>query len=170
MPPRHLHADSFVRAVRRLVSDAAYDGDASGVVPALSLARAWMEQAVVESETPTHDRVFGLADGNLANCLWDGTRVVLVDFEDAGVSDRCFELADMLEHPSAFVGDKLDPDTLLDAFDLDEEQHARVLNFRKVFLCFWLVRLLPDGPAQRRNPPGTLERHAIRTAALLDAH
>jgi hypothetical protein len=170
MPPRHLHADSFVAAVRQLVSQAAYDGDAPGVVPALSLARAWMEQAAVQSETRSHDRVFGLADGNLANCLWDGMRVMLVDFEDAGVSDRCFELADMLEHPSVFVGQKLDPDTLLDAFDLDEQQHERVLHFRRVFSCFWLVRLLPEGPAHRRNPPGTLERHASRTAALLTAH
>jgi hypothetical protein len=170
MAPRHLHADSFMTAVRELVSKAAYDGGAAGVVPALSLARAWLEQAVVESETPAHDRVFGLADGNLANCLWDGTRVMLVDFEDAGMSDRCFELADMLEHPSVFVGDLLDPDALLETFDLDEEQRTRVLHFRRVFSCFWLVRLLPDGPAHPRNPPGTLERHAIRTAALLAAH
>ena len=170
MPPRHLHADAFVTEVRQLVSEAAYDGEAEGVVPALSLARAWLEQAVVESETPARDRVFGLADGNLANCIWNGKRVMLVDFEDAGVSDRCFELADMLEHPSVFVGEKLDPDTLLDALDLDEEQRERVLHFRRIFSCFWLVRLLPEGTAHRRNPPGTLERHALRTASLLAAH
>jgi thiamine kinase-like enzyme len=31
-------------------------------------------------------------DPNLANYLWDGTRVRIVDFEDAGRGDRTVEL------------------------------------------------------------------------------
>jgi hypothetical protein len=50
----------------------------------------------VDGVTP----VFGSGDGNLANYLWDGTRVRLVDFEYSGVSDRAFELAEATEHVS----------------------------------------------------------------------
>jgi hypothetical protein len=32
---------------------------------------------------------------------------------------------------------------------------------------FWLHLLLPGGPAERRNPPGTAERQAERVLGLL---
>jgi thiamine kinase-like enzyme len=38
-------------------------------------------------------KVFGNADGNLANFLWDGARCRIVDFEDSGVSDPAYEAA-----------------------------------------------------------------------------
>ena len=47
--------------------------------------------------------VFGQVDGNLANFLWDGDRVRVVDFEDSGRSDRAYELADITEHVAAWV-------------------------------------------------------------------
>ncbi|HEY2691135.1 MAG TPA: phosphotransferase [Streptosporangiaceae bacterium] len=37
--------------------------------------------------------MFGNADGNLANFLWDGARCRIVDFEDSGVSDPAYEAA-----------------------------------------------------------------------------
>lgn len=45
--------------------------------------------------------VLGHIDPNLANYLWDGHRVRIVDFEDAGRSDPEFELADLVEHIAA---------------------------------------------------------------------
>ncbi|SEG99641.1 Phosphotransferase enzyme family protein [Nonomuraea solani] len=46
--------------------------------------------ACEEGVTP----VFGAGDGNLANFLWDGTRVRIVDFEDSGHSDLAYEVAE----------------------------------------------------------------------------
>jgi Ser/Thr protein kinase RdoA (MazF antagonist) len=46
--------------------------------------------------------VLGQRDANLANFLWDGTQVQIVDFEDSGPSDRAFELAVLVEHLSAW--------------------------------------------------------------------
>jgi len=41
--------------------------------------------------------VLGRADGNLANFLWDGTRIRIADFEESGRSDTSFELAELAE-------------------------------------------------------------------------
>lgn len=45
--------------------------------------------------------VFARVDHNLSNFLWDGARVRLVDFEYSGHSDRCAEIAELVEHISA---------------------------------------------------------------------
>lgn len=37
-------------------------------------------------------------DTNLANYLSDGTEIRMIDFEDGGIGDPCFEMADMIEH------------------------------------------------------------------------
>ncbi|MGH3506980.1 MAG: phosphotransferase family protein [Nocardioidaceae bacterium] len=166
---RQWDAGAFTTAVGTLLSEAACAGTAPDVVRALTLARTWFDTNPLDTTVPEGDRVFGIADGNLANYLWDGDRVRLVDFEDAGVSDRCYELADTIEHPSAFVDDTLDPEALVGALDLDDDQRSRVLGYRRLFACFWLVRLLPGGPAHHRNPPGTLEKYSTRATALLSA-
>ncbi len=103
----------------------------------------------------------------MANLLWDGRQVRLVDFEDAGVSDRPFELADLAEHVSTWVGAGVDVDRLLDRFTLTAEEHARLTQYRRLFGLFWLLMLLPGNPAAGRNPEGTLERQAGRLSALL---
>ncbi len=111
--------------------------------------------------------MFGHADGNLANHLWDGRRVALVDFEDAGRSDRAFELADAAEHVSMRLGAGVDAQAFLARFDLSPAEHVRLNGFRRLFGLFWLLMLLPSSPGHRRNPPGTLERQADRLFHLL---
>lgn len=113
------------------------------------------------------DPVLGIADGNLANYLDDGMRVRIVDFENAGRSDRAFELADLVEHPSAWVDGSLDVDGFLAGCGITDRERPRLLAFRRLGAFFWLVHLRPGGPAERRNPPGTLERQAERVLALL---
>lgn len=87
--------------------------------------------------------VVGHGDPNLANYLWDGVRVRVVDFEDAGRSDVAYELATLVEHLSARG---LDAEAFCDRFEVDP------------------VRLR----AARRNPPGTLDAQAVRLLALAD--
>jgi len=38
---------------------------------------------------------------------------------------------------------------------------------RRLAAFYWLILLLPDGPASCRNPPGTLERQANRLLTVL---
>jgi thiamine kinase-like enzyme len=107
--------------------------------------------------------VLGHGDANLANYLWDGRRVRIVDFEDATVSDPAAELANLVEHISAR---HLDGAGFCARFDVDP---VRLLASRRLWAMFWLRLLLPGGPAERRNAPGTAERQARRLLDLLSA-
>jgi hypothetical protein len=40
---------------------------------------------------------------------------------------------------------------------------------RRLWAMFWLRLLLPGGPGERRNPPGTADTQAQRLLELLDA-
>jgi len=42
-----------------------------------------------------------------------------------------------------------------------------VTQLRRLFVAFWVMRLLPVGRAYQRNPPGTFERQASRLLDLL---
>jgi aminoglycoside phosphotransferase (APT) family kinase protein len=111
--------------------------------------------------------VLGLADGNLANYLWDPetARVRLLDWEDSGLADRAFEVAEVAEHISHVDG-HLDGDLLV---ELLAPEPARVREFRRLLALGWLLILGPGGPSAARNPPGTLKRQAGRVLALLDS-
>jgi Ser/Thr protein kinase RdoA (MazF antagonist) len=52
----------------------------------------------------------GISDLNPANIIWDGERCRLVDFEDGGLTDPAYDLADHLEHISARTAAVYDPD------------------------------------------------------------
>jgi hypothetical protein len=114
------------------------------------------------------DVVLGQGDSNLANFLWDGTQVRIVDFEDSGPSNRAFELAVLVEHLSAWSDAGLPADVFLALFDLASAEQAKVREYRRLSALFWLMMVLPGCPAHHRNPPGTLERQAARLLLLLD--
>ncbi len=105
--------------------------------------------------------VFGHSDPNLANYLWDGSRVRIVDFEDAGRSDLAYELATLAEHLSARGTDW---EEFCTRFDVDAE---RLRGYRRMIAALWLHLLLPGGPAADRNPAGTLDAQAERLLALM---
>ena len=102
--------------------------------------------------------VLGHGDPCLANYLWDGSRVRLIDFEDSAPSDRAFELAILTGHISAWSDAGLDAGGFLALFDLTRAEQARVRDFRRLAALFWLMMLRPGSASSARNPPGTLER------------
>ncbi|MFC4111833.1 phosphotransferase [Nonomuraea zeae] len=107
--------------------------------------------------------VFGAGDGNLANFLWDGARVRVVDFEDCGRSDRAFELAELVEHASMWVDGEVE---IAPAFELSPLEERRMGECRKVQALVWLFLLSHEHP---RNPPGTFQRQAERVLTRLGA-
>lgn len=136
---------------------------------AFEAGSAWIDRTTVpDPDDGQVESVFGLADGNLANCLWDGERVRLVDFENSGRSDRAFELADISEHLSTWLGAGVDAQVFLANFDLTARENRRLRDARRLFALFWLLMLLPGRPAAHRNPPGTLAQQAHRLLTLLD--
>jgi hypothetical protein len=116
---------------------------------------------------PLAERVFSQADGNLANFVWDGARVHVVDFEDSGISDPAYEVADLVEHVSAWLPGLIREDDLIEALGFCPAQRARLVRFRRIMAVYWLLMLLPGNPGHRRNPPGSAERQAERVLELL---
>lgn len=128
---------------------------------------AWLTRSGLGCGEPDVPAVFGPGDGNLANYLWDGTRVQVVDFEDSGRSDRAFELAEITEHVSSWVGPPLDVPSFLAHFDLTAAEASRLRDCRRLLALVWLFLLSFDDPDNPRNPPGTADRQADRLLELL---
>ncbi|MGN9836561.1 phosphotransferase family protein [Nonomuraea sp. H19] len=105
--------------------------------------------------------VFGAGDGNLANFLWDGARVRIVDFEDSGRSDLAFELAELAEHVSMWVEGEV---VVAPRFELGPREERRLRECRKLHAIVWLFLLSHESP---RNPPGTFQRQVERVLASL---
>lgn len=85
-------------------------------------------------------RVIGHRDPNLANYLWNGTRVRVVDFEDADadakMSDPATEVAILAEHLSSRG---IDSDALCSRFEVEP---VRLVARRLAWAIFWLRMLL----------------------------
>jgi Ser/Thr protein kinase RdoA (MazF antagonist) len=113
-------------------------------------------------------RGLGIADLNPANVLWDGERCRLVDFEDGGLSDPAYELADHVEHIASRLTGVYDARALVGAVGLDEAARRRFTAYRPLWAAFWLAMLLPGNGGWRRNPAGTTERQARHLLDLLD--
>ena len=171
---------AFARRVRSMADSARPVPDGPLAQQALSAGTAWLASAALDRRraadedavlgqgaVPGQGAVLGQGDGNLANFLWDGGQVRVVDFEDSGPSDRAFELAVLVEHLSAWPDARLDTGPFLARFSLTGPEKTRLTESRRLCALFWLLMLLPGGPASTRNPPGTLDRQASRLLALL---
>ena len=112
----------------------------------------------------------GIADLNPPNVMWDGRVARLVDFEDGGLSDPAYELADHVEHLGSRLPEVYDVHALPAAAGLDEEARGRMAAYRPLFAAFWLAMLLPGNGAWPRNPPGTTEDQAAHFMALAAHH
>ena len=131
---------SFVRGTVPGARVTPHDAEALGV--ALDRRRAADDDDVLGQGA-----VLGQGDGNLANFLWDGGQVRIVDFEDSGPGDRAFELAVLVEHLSAWPGARLDTGPFLARFCLTDPEKTRLTECRRLSALFWLLMLLPGGPA-----------------------
>ncbi|HEV7628637.1 MAG TPA: aminoglycoside phosphotransferase family protein [Streptomyces sp.] len=138
------------------------------VAAAMGLGLRWLERSGIEDAPPDVPEVFGAGDGNLANYLWDGSRVRVVDFEDSGRSDRAFELAEITEHVGSWVDRPLQVRSFLGKFALTPAESVRLEDCRRLLALVWLFLLSADGDQENpRNPAGTAERQAGRLTALL---
>lgn len=130
---------------------------------AIGLWRRWSTGPDRERLRAAAPPVFGRGDPNLANSLWDGARVAIVDLENAGWTDRAVDLADLVEHAGARGTPDDDWASLVAGFGLDPREHARLLAARHMFAFFWLALSLRAGqvPPPTVEPSAQLER--VRT-------
>ncbi|MBO0823483.1 MAG: aminoglycoside phosphotransferase family protein [Actinobacteria bacterium] len=164
----NVHA-RFERLVRDWAAVAADKVIAELVVrEALAIGTAWLARVTGlgddNSDVPAAcavPRVLGQGDAHLANFLWDGELIRIVDFEDSGVSDRAFELAVLVEHISAWRDSGLDADRFTDSFDFTSVELARLADWRRLAALYWLLRLRDRGDAT------ALRHQAERLLSLL---
>jgi thiamine kinase-like enzyme len=134
------------------------------VLDAVARGSAWLARAEISTSSVVASatrRVLGHGDADLTNFLWDGELVRIVDFESAGISERAFELAVLVEHVSAWRNGGLDADRFVDGFDLSPRERARLADWRRMAALAWLLRL------RSRGDPGVLQLQAERLLALL---
>lgn len=157
IPPDDLPPIDMPALVDRVRTGLAVLRDHQGVIG--SAARAWLDTA--DELTDVRDPVVAHGDPNLENYLWDGTRIRIVDFEDAGHGDLAVELANLVEHLS---GRGTDWTGFAERFAVDPDRfHAA----RCLWAAFWLTLVGPGGPSAGRNPPGTAEAQAGRVLGLI---
>jgi hypothetical protein len=132
---------------------------------ALRASAAWLASGALDDRGGA-SVVFGHGDPNLANFLWDGTRVRIVDFEDSGPSYRAFELALLVEHISAWSESGLDAAAFLGLFDLTTAELAALRQFRRLAATYWLIKLQSAHQA-RPGTPDAVNRQAERLLRLL---
>ena len=132
---------------------------------AINAALSWLARpdALPEPRLAT----LGIADLNPANVMWDGTTCRLIDFEDGGLSDPAYELADHVEHIAGRLSGVVDGEALVAAVGLSPEERERMRAYRPLWAAFWLVMLLPGNPGFHRNPRGTTEMQATHLMSLL---
>ncbi len=166
VPPRPGDRAHVVGLVRRWHAAGAAPAGDPPVAEAMAAGVRWLERAGPAADPPPSP-VFGPGDGNLANYLWDGSRVRIVDFEESGRSDRAWELAELTEHVSAWSDTAFDADAFLARFPLTPAETARLADNRAVLAVVWLFMLAFDDPAAPRNPAGTARRQAERVMRRL---
>jgi aminoglycoside phosphotransferase len=127
---------AFAHQVGEMLAARPVLGDEPAVVRARVTAAAWLGREPLERHGHAgRHAVLGHGDPCVANYLWDGNRIRLIDFEDCGPSDRAFELAILTEHISAWSDARLDADDLLALFDLTRADKTRVQYFRASRPC-----------------------------------
>jgi aminoglycoside phosphotransferase (APT) family kinase protein len=170
LPPRKWNPAAILAHVRARSAAKPYLGDDQLVAEAFAAASTWASVPQTGQATAKAGRlVLGQADGNLANFLWDGAqqKIRLVDFEDSGVSDPIFEIAEITEHLTSWTADAINTADFLEHLPLTDDEAGQLQQFRRLLAFWWLLMLLPDQPYHARNPQGTLRRQAARLLTLL---
>ena len=131
-------------------------------------AGEWLASADVGRLTHPPRLQFCRGDPNLTNYLFDEADLRLVDFEDCGMNDPAFELADMAEHPNSRGLPESAWKLLEDAVELTSDDRDRFCRGRCLAAIFWLTILARRANAGRSRGPETVEDQASRVLALLD--
>src|SRR6266542_1408761 len=101
----------------------------------------WSANSQTETLAQPGRPVFGKGDAGLGNCLWDGVTLRLVDFDYSGISDRPFDLAELMEHIEARATADASWQAFLAERQLGAAEWTRLSAARQLLAIFWAFRL-----------------------------
>jgi aminoglycoside phosphotransferase (APT) family kinase protein len=131
---------------------------------AWSLARRWLATGDAQAVGRPPRQVLCRGDTNLVNYLFAGDRLWLVDFEDSGLNDPAFELADMAEHLNARPVAEAMWERMADALRLRPADRLRCRHGRRLAAIFWLTILVGReirGRTRGRETPEDQAQHML---------
>lgn len=156
-----------VQRIENWAAQVAVSADREFVERVNPLVRHWLQsndRRILYAPAP---QVFGRGDPNLANCLWDGTQLRLIDLEYAGWSDSAFELADLVEHiNSRSVFDEDWNNVVAQFIPFGSVLSQRFRAAQRTCALLWLVLLWQRRDAQRPVFLAQLER--VRNLQRMD--
>lgn len=108
---------------------------------AASLISDWLSSDGPTSFLASSDRlVFARGDQNMANALWDGSRIRFVDFEYCGWNDMARDLSLVTDHIQSYATPVQAWDWFVDQFDLTPSQRRRLQAGRRRQALSWLAK------------------------------
>ncbi|MBN1285887.1 MAG: phosphotransferase [Anaerolineae bacterium] len=129
--------------------------------PAAAGVKRWLDGPDPPLLAQPAPEVFSRGDPNLANCLWDGAHIRIVDYENSGWGDRALDLAEIVEH----VQSRGTPDDawrwFVEQFDLSEAGQRRFAAARRMACLHWL-----EIGRRRGTNPAWIETQAQRVQRL----
>ena len=168
--PLAINHPARIRARTRAALQSHLIPQAAPEIVQLAWARggAWLASPDATSLDEPPRLAFCRGDPNLANYLFDGDDLRLVDFEDCGVNDPAFELADMAEHLNSRAVPETAWELLQDVFELAPPDRTRFRLGRRLAALFWLTILVLREASARARGPETAEEQAGRVVELLE--
>lgn len=91
----------------------------------------------------TTELVFSRMDTSLANLMWDGDTIRLVDLEYGGWTERVFDLAEQVEHVQSRGTPDSEWEWYLQQFPLQPEEHIRLKQAQRLLAFDWARRFWP---------------------------
>lgn len=131
------------------------------------VALRWLATRDCDEIVSGAEALFSRGDPNVSNYLWSSDQLFLVDWEDSGLGDPVFEVADMAEHASTRELGEPMFEELAEASGLTAAAGPRLVASRRLLACFWLAIL--ERRRKRRAPEFqlSLEQQSQRVLDLL---
>ncbi|MFB4311914.1 phosphotransferase family protein [Actinomadura sp. GTD37] len=168
LPPRAGQPVELLQQVGAWCAQASSAESSTLTAQALAAGTNWIRRPRLTEQLGRPGKpVFGTGDGNLANYLWDGSEMRLVDFEYSGRSDRAYELAEMTEHISVRQNGATALISALEHVESAAPEPSRFKDCRRLLAMFWLLRILAATRGGSAGGSPVLDSQAERVLDLL---
>jgi len=137
---------------------------------ALAMWREWLQGPDPETIARPAPLVFSRVDPNLANCLWDGTRMRIVDFEYSGWADRPFDIAEVAEHVQSRGTPEAEWGWFVEQFELSAAERRRFAAAKRFMALFWVMLLWRGARGQDASEWEKFAAQVERTRRLCGEH